>query len=385
MKEGESMRKAIRLATLAGAAFAALAFAGSALASFSPKLVVSSLTPQAAGGGGPVRIGVTVGNSDDPTAKVSIYVPTGYQVATPGAGTKLGDVTATAAAADLGGAVLPLTGELDAIAPTTATTTAAAQCGVTPAQTWNLQLTAAGQTLNIPMFVVPATAAETQLGYSAKLVVCLPPPDVPTGTPGRAQFGAKLLTATFSSSAISQPTSTGDYRWTSVWTPYTPGKGTPNAAGTVEVQSIRHVPTQVTLTANRRKVTTFRTHKVRGKTVRTKVVRTLVKFSTKVTENAQPAASAVITTTAAGKRVGGASGSFTFAGGKTVTIIATAVVDSDTGSISTGQAAAATDLRYHDLGASGCTATTGFGVPCADATVGGETVRAVTRIKGYAR
>ena len=65
-------------------------------------------------------------NTDDPTARVSIYIPTGYQVdTTTGVGTKLGDVTATAAAADLGGAVLPLTGELDVAAPDAAS---AAQC-----------------------------------------------------------------------------------------------------------------------------------------------------------------------------------------------------------------------------------------------------------------
>ena len=74
-------------------------------------------------------------------------------------------------------------------------------------------------------------------------MVCLPPPDIPPGTPGRAQFGAKLLTAVFDSSAITEPTATGDYRWTSPFTPYTPTKGTPNAAGTVETQSISHIPT----------------------------------------------------------------------------------------------------------------------------------------------
>src|SRR4051794_19638437 len=219
-KEGDHMKKAIRLAALAGAVFASLAFAGSALASFSPKLVVSSATPQATGSG-PTRIGVVVSNADDPTAKVSIYVPAGYQLGTPAPGTKLGDVTATAAAADLGGAVLPLTGELDAIAPTAATTAAAQQCGVAPAQTWNLHLTAAGQALDIPLFVAATAGPEASVG-TAKLVVCLPPPDVPAGTPGRATFGAKLLSATFTSSAITEATTAGDYRWTSLWTPYNP-------------------------------------------------------------------------------------------------------------------------------------------------------------------
>ena len=59
------MRKSIRAALLACAAIATLAFAGTALAAYtSPKLVVGSLTPQAAGSGGPVRVGVTVDNAD---------------------------------------------------------------------------------------------------------------------------------------------------------------------------------------------------------------------------------------------------------------------------------------------------------------------------------
>src|SRR3954451_6921753 len=220
------MRSTLRLALLLGATVASLAFAGSALAAFAPKLVVSSAAPQAAGGGGPTRIGVTVANTDDPTARVSIYIPTGYQIATAAAG-KLGDVTATASAAALAGAGLPLTGELDAIAPTPTTASQAAQCGVAPSQTWNLHLSAAGQNLDIPLFVAAGTTAEAAAGFQTKLVVCLPPQQT-------AQFGVKLLSATFTSSAITQPTATGDYRWTSLWTPYLAGGTAVNPAGSVE-------------------------------------------------------------------------------------------------------------------------------------------------------
>ena len=377
------MRKTIRFALLVGASVASLAFAGSALAAFSPKLIVSSATPQAAGGGGAVRIGALAGNGDDPTAKVSIYVPTGYQVNTTSAvGTKLGDVTATAAAADLGGAVLPLTGELDVAALDAA---AAAQCQTTDVQMWNLKLTAAGQTLNVPMHVVQASAAEAASGFSYKLVICLPPPDVPAGTPGRAQFGAKLLSATFAVSAITQPTASGDFRWTSLWTPYNPGKGTPNAAGSVETQSIRHIPTQVKLSVTKKKVTTTKTKRINGKKRVIKTVRTLVKFNSTVSENGAAAASAVVTTTAAGKKVGGASGSFYLASGKSATVKATAVVDSDSGNVPTGQPANATaDLFYHDLGATACVKSAIFGgLPCATATLGGVTISAATVVKGY--
>ena len=371
------MTKTIRFAALAGAACASLAFAGSAFASFAPKLVVTSATAQ--GSGGSTRIGVVISNSDDPTAAVQIYIPSGFQVGAPAPGTKLGDVTATASAADLGGAVLPLTGELDAVPATTATNTAAAQCGVTPAQTWDLHLTAAGQTLDIPMFVVAGAAPEVALGYQTKLVVCLPPPDVPAGTPGRATFGAKLLSATFTSSAITQPSTSGDFRWTSLWTPYNPGKGTPNKAGSVEVQSIRHLPTAVSLKVTKKKLTKIK--KINGK--KHKIVTTLVKFSTSVTENGQPAASSTVTTTVGGKKVTGSS--FVLGAGKSATIASTAVIDSDTGAIPTGQPVnAAADLFYHDLGASSCVPTPLFGgLPCLDATLGGITLSAKSTVKGF--
>lgn len=376
------MRRTFRLALLAVAALATLGFASSAFASFAPKLIVSSSTPQAAGSGGAVRIGVVASNADDPTARVQISIPSGYQLASPAAGTKLGTVTATASAADLGGAVLPLTGELDAIAPNAA---AAAQCGVTASQTWDLHLTAAGQTLDIPLYVVVGSAAEVAAGYQTKLVVCLPPPDVPVGAPGRATFGAKLLSATFDSSAITQPVATGDYRWTSLWTPYNPGVGTVNAPATVETQSIRHIPTQVKQTVSKKKLTSFRTVRRNGKKVRITVIRTQVKFAATVDANGAAPASASISTTAAGKRVGGASGSFILAAGKSATVTATALLN-HAASVPTGQTATAADLFYSDLGAAACTKTTIFGgLPCVDATVGGETIKASTVVVGYKR
>jgi len=376
------MKRTHRAALFACAAIAPLAFAASALASFAPKLVVSSSGGQASGG--PTRIGVVVANADAPTARLSIYIPAAYTVASASPG-KLGDVTATASAADLGGAVLPATGELDAIAPTAATNAAAAQCGVSPSQTWNLHLTAAGQSLDIPLFVVAGAAPEVAAGYQTKLVVCLPPPDVPVGTPGRATFGAKLLSASFTSSAVIQPVASGDYRWTSLWTPYNPGRGTVNAAGSVEVQSIRHLPTQVKLTVTKKKVTKTVRRKVKGKIRRVKVVSTLVRFSSTVSSNGAAAASATIVTTAGGKKVGGASGSFVLKSGKSAVVKATAVVDSDSGSVPTGQTANPTaDLFYHDLGQSGCVPTAIFrGLPCLDATIGGEIISATSTVKGY--
>ena len=371
------MKKSVRVGLVAAAALAALAFAGSALASFNPKLVVS--TASGAAGGGATRIGVLVGASDDPTAEAQIFVPQGYSISTPAAGTKLGTVTATAAAADLGGTVLPLTGELDAIAPNSTTTADAQQCGVNPAQTWDLHLSAAGQVLDIPMFVVATAAPVVAAGYTNELIVCLPPPDVPAGTPGRAVFGAKLLSATFTSSAITEPAS-GQYRWTSLWTPYVPNTGKPNPAGTVETQSVRNIPGALTLSVARHKVTKTKTVKVKGKKKKVKVVSTTVTFAPVATANGQ-SASATTTFTVAGKTT--TKRTFTLASKKSATIVATAKIDSDA-SVPTGVTATAADLFFHDLGSTACVATTVFGgLPCIDATTGGVTVTARATVKGY--
>ena len=346
---------------VAAAAAGMLVFAGAAFATYQPKLVVSSSN-------GHARIGVVVGATDDPTAKTTIYVPNGYGVATPAPGTTLGTVTATAAALDLGGSVLPLTGALVAIAPNPSTIAASQACGVSPTQTWDLHLSAAGQTLDIPLFVVSTIGPEAASGFVSKLVVCLPPPDVPVGTPGRSVFGAKLLSATFTSSAIADPTAKDDYRWTSLFTPYTPTKGTANAAGTVEVQSVRHLPVALTAKFTAKRV------KVRGKAAKRITIRS------KATANGRTEVTSY-TTVAGKKRIGAAAGTFTVVGKKPVRVKVTARVDTSA-SVPTGTPVSAADLFYRDLGSTGCVPTAIFqGLPCIDATVGGETLVKVYSVR----
>jgi hypothetical protein len=329
-----------------------------------------------------VRIGVVISNADDATARVAIYIPNGYTVSATTAGAKLGTVTATAAAVDLGGAILPLTGELDAVDPNALTATqkngiALCLAGQVATQTWVLHLTAAGQTVDLPMLLVPSVATEAAAGYQAKLVVCLPPPDVPSGAPGRAPFGAKLLSATFGVSAITAPASVGDARWTALFTPYSPGAGTLNEAATVESQSIRHAPARLTLTYNRKQVVSSKL--VKGKRVRS--VGTRVTYATTVTE-AGAAARGPVTATAAGKKVGGARGSFTFTGAS-VALVARAELHKGA-SVPTGAARSNADLYYANLAAAACTKTPVFGgVPCVAATVGRATPRASVRVVGF--
>ncbi|HEV8463341.1 MAG TPA: hypothetical protein VGQ38_21820, partial [Gaiellaceae bacterium] len=120
-------------------------------------------------------------------------------------------------------------------------------------------------------------------------------------------------------------------------------------------------------------------------------VTTVVRWSAAATANgAAPSSSTVATviagTLASGKKTGGASGSFVLAAGKSATITSTATINSDTGSIPTGQPAnAAGDLWYHDLGSGACTPTTALtgGLPCINATVGGDILKATAKVTGY--
>ena len=94
---------------------------------------------------------------------------------------------------------------------------------------WVLVLSAAGQTLELPAFLDTTTGTPEGAFSSAKITVCLPPPDIPVER-GGATFGAKLIDAQFSVGGVFQPT-TGV--WFGLLTPYQPGNGQPNPTGTV--------------------------------------------------------------------------------------------------------------------------------------------------------
>jgi hypothetical protein len=217
------MKTILRLAVLALAGTAALALAGNALATqkLSIRQTATSLT-----------IKVSQAQSDAQPAKIQIYVPTGYTInASQAPGTKIGTTTGTVFARDQN-IPLPLSGDVLVVPPTTN----APGCDPVPhLAVWNLSLSVAGQTINLPVHVDQTAGAEAALG-SYKLVVCLAPSDVPQGTPGRSPFGAQLLDATFTvENVFTVPT--GQAIWKTITTPYNAGNGTPNVAGTVETRA----------------------------------------------------------------------------------------------------------------------------------------------------
>ena len=242
-----------RLGILAVVCFLALAVAGQAFAAFTPALEASTNDAGTA-------MKYSQGATDDPPAAISFFVPAGFTalLSFP-EGEVIGKATGKATAADLGGAVIALTGTINAALPTTTISfagatvplsTLATLCTGTVTHTayWVINLSASGQTLQVPAYVddIPITTPLSDF-VNTSVRICLPPPDVPTGTPGRASLGAKVIEATLTPNTFSAPP--GWYPWRMTATPYTPGTGKANPAGTVQVQSIDRTPQEVTLNA----------------------------------------------------------------------------------------------------------------------------------------
>ena len=322
------MKTILRLAVLALAGTAVLAFAGNALATqkLSVKQTTTSLT-----------IKVSQAQTDPQPLKVSIYVPTGYTInASAAPGTKIGSTSGTVFSRDAN-IPLPLSGDVVAVPPTTN----APGCDPVPhIAVWNLALAVAGQSINLPVHVDQLAGAEAALG-SYKLVVCLAPDDIPVGTPGRSPNGARLLDATFTvDNVFTVPA--GQSIWKAITTPYAPSIGAPNPGGTVETRAFVANGT-VTLAK------------------KVNAPKRLVKFSGKVTQAGAPVAGARVVLLVNGKSAGfsaraNASGSYS-------------VVLKKTGKKTTSTFQARTTVAERDITATGCASPTP-GVPggCVSAT-----------------
>ena len=220
------MRNRTRTAIVAVAAIAALALAAVATAAYtSPKLSVSYAA------GNVTRIVASASVDNDATARAAIVIPTGTALTTTAApGTKVGTAKAQVSALALGGALLPLAGDIVVAPP--GSVPAASQTGcigpATPQATLMLVLQAAGQTINLPAYIIPTSGPQAALG-AAQLVFCLPPPDLPA--PVGATFGAKFLSADLTLNGVIGPIAQG--AWVAFWTPWNAGVGTVNAAATV--------------------------------------------------------------------------------------------------------------------------------------------------------
>ncbi len=237
------MRNRTRSAVVALAALAALALAAVATAAYtSPKLSVAYAP------GNVTNIVASASVNDDSTAVAAIVIPNGSAITTTAApGTKVGTAKAQVSALALGGALLPLAGDIVIAPPGAVNPTSQAQCtqGVTPQLTLLLVLQAAGQTIPLPAYILPTSGALAALG-SAQLVFCLPPPDLPA--PVGATFGAKFLSADLTLNGVIGPVVQG--AWVAFWTPWNAGVGTLNTAARV-VSPAAIAPGGITLTGRK--------------------------------------------------------------------------------------------------------------------------------------
>jgi hypothetical protein len=259
------MKKLTRLAIIGGASALALALAAPSFAAYTPKLDVS--VPNGLGASGKVRIHLAVAPTDDTTARLVAYSPVRFTASGGTVGTVIGTADARVRAGDLGGAIVPVPGEIEVRAPTGTALISGVQvplaalatsCTGTTTHTayWVFKLTAAGNALELPAFFDLTAGAEQALGTS-KITFCLPPDDVPPGTPGRSPLGIKLVDAvlTFNAGIFTNASTAGAYIWASIWTPYNPLVGTVNAAGTVSAVSLTPLPVLLTLSGKFNKKT----------------------------------------------------------------------------------------------------------------------------------
>jgi hypothetical protein len=196
-------------------------------------------------GGANVIISAGVSNpAEDPFAKIEIFVPTGFELNAPVGGTTVGSVTGRVLVKDVDATQeQSFTGKVVAIGTTDpAVAYENSSCdNVTHSAAWMMRISMNDGQASIPIFVDKTTGSETRFG-GWKLVVCMRSPDLPQADPNRSQVGTKLDSLLLTLTGFKVPTAPGDYRWRSLWTPYTPGTGNVNEAGRVEAQSIVRIP-----------------------------------------------------------------------------------------------------------------------------------------------
>ena len=106
------MKHSFRLALLVCASCVGLAFAGPALAAYTPSLTIEQ-TSYKVGAPFTADLFIAASDTDDPSAKLTIFSPVGYGVnLTKTPGTKVGSAVALAKIGALGGANLPLAGDV---------------------------------------------------------------------------------------------------------------------------------------------------------------------------------------------------------------------------------------------------------------------------------
>ena len=238
------MKRSSRLTVLACAAALALTFVAVAAATYAPSMGIFQQTYKP-GAGKAVTIVVAQEAADDPTARIVIYAPAGYKAnLSKTAGTTIGDVIAHVKIFDLSQNTFTLSGPVKADSPANyPAATNLCTPGVTHEAVWTLNAALPSQPANpIPVYVDHTSGAEASFS-AVKMTVCFRDPNLPAGDPRRSPNGTKFLDAAFTVKGVfTNPSGAGEQAWRSIFTPYTPGTGVPNAPGTREAQGLVPMP-----------------------------------------------------------------------------------------------------------------------------------------------
>jgi hypothetical protein len=246
------LTRTLRFAVLTVVAALGLGFGGTALAAYSPSLIVAG-TSQTLSSGGPVIIGVGQNENDDATGVATIYSPRGYGVTlTQAPGTRLGALSGVIKVGTAGGARANVEGTVTADNPANHTTSTCSPG--THEAVWILEFGAAGTTFRLPMYVDRVTTGPEAAFASARMQICLPSPYQPP--PAGAPSGVSLIVAAFSvRSVFRNPSTRGTYPWNGIFVPWTPAIATPtlNPAQTAQSTAFVRLPVQLTVKAKRQR------------------------------------------------------------------------------------------------------------------------------------
>ncbi len=336
------MRHFVRAVLALAAGALALVFASSAFAAINPKLDIGTSTQKGASN---LALEAQVGQNDDWLGRLQVYIPTGYKLNSPAGGATVGTATVQALGTQVGaGLSFKMTGTVKAIGTTDPAITSYNTTCDTSAHlgAWMVNVVGGDDSWNFPIFVDQTTGTETQFG-AYKLVACLGPQEA-----GGSNTNAnKFMSMSLALGGFAMPTKAGDYKWHSLWTPFTGASGsTLNQPATVEAQSTVHVANSLL-------------------TIAAKKLGTQVVLTGKLVVGAEP--------------MGGINVLIKHGVTKTK-LVSMGSVKTNSSGVWTAKATLkhasyfqlGATIGKQDLGAGACVAA--FGLPCLDATVGGTGV-----------
>jgi hypothetical protein len=195
---------------------------------------------------------------DDAAADLTIYSPAAYEaVLSQPVGTTIGTAHGLVTAPDLGLTRIVVTGDVtvrsgDSLARpadrAVSLADAAERCtgARSHAAFWLLTLRGSGAGLELPLFVDNAPPAAARFA-STIIRACLPPPDLPAGTPGRAPLGYELARMAISLRGVFAGATGGERRWRLVETEYARDAAVPNPVDRSESQALVYAGSTLTL------------------------------------------------------------------------------------------------------------------------------------------